>query len=304
MKLRVATRGSRLSLVQVDIVLRELRKHIPGLEFEPVIVRTRGDVVQDKPLHMIGGKGLFEKEVNLAVLRGEADIAVHSAKDIPSAMDPRLEIVYVPPRGTPNDALVARPGRPLDGVESLPPGSVVGTSSVRRRALLLHYNPRLRVETLRGNVDTRVRKLLSGLYDYAVMAAVGLERLGLSVPYRLLPLDKFPPAPGQGIIAVVAPRDSGVARALSRYSHQLTMRMLEAERSFLEHANAGCHVPLGGVSQPVGTGQLAFIAVLLSPDGGRAVWVRMKDDVERARELGRRVGELVASLYDKVLGGS
>jgi hydroxymethylbilane synthase len=301
LKVRVATRGSRLSLIQVEIALGELRKHVK-LDYELVIVKTKGDLVQDKPLHMIGGKGLFEKEVNKAVLRGDADIAVHSAKDLPSAIDPRLEIVYVPPRGTPNDALVARNGRPLDHIAKLPPGSVVGTSSVRRRALILHYNPSLRVETLRGNVDTRVRKLMSGLYDYAVMAAVGLERLGLKVPYKLLPLDEFPPAPGQGIIAVVAPHDSPLAKILRSYSDRTTMLMLEAERSFLEYANAGCHVPLGGVSVPTGTGQLTFIAALLSPDGSRGVWIKMKDSIEKARELGRRVGETVSSLYDRILG--
>ncbi len=301
MKLRVATRGSRLSLRQVEIVFEHLRKHLPGLDYEPVIVKTRGDRFQDRALYEIGGKGLFEKEVNLAVLRGEADLAVHSAKDLPSTIDPRLEIVYVPPRDTPNDALVARNDRPLLDIGELPKGSVVGTSSMRRRALLLHYNPGLRVEVLRGNVDTRVRKLESGMYDYAVMAAAGLERLGLRVKYKLLPVERFPPAPGQGIIAVVAPHDSPLARELKKYSDRLTMAMLEAERSFLEHAHAGCHVPLGGVAVPSGSGQLIFIAALLSPDGRRAVWVKMKDSVENARELGRRVGEIMHSMYDKVV---
>ncbi len=304
MEITAATRGSRLSLVQVEIVERELRKHIPNLRLKPLIVRTRGDIVQDRPLHAIGVKGVFEKEVNRAVLDGRAEIAVHSAKDLPAEIDPRLEIVYVPPRGTPNDALVAAPGRNLSTpLEKLPPGTVVGTSSVRRKALLLHYNPELRVELLRGNVDTRLRKLSQGLYDYAIMAAVGLERLGVRNSYRLLPLKSFPPAPAQGIIAVTAVRDTPIARLLKGYSHRLTERMLEAERSFLEAAGAGCHVPLGGVSVPVGTGQLTFIAAVLSPDGRRAVWLYDKDSVENARLLGLRVGERVHEIYERVVEG-
>jgi len=258
-------------------------------------------LVRDKPLYSIGRKGLFEKEVNKAVLDGLADVAVHSLKDLPSDIDPRLEIVYVPPRGSPHEALVPRAGLEPPVSISLIDGGVVGTSSVRRQALLTYYNKNLKVKPIRGNLDTRLRKLDEGGYDYIVVAEVGLERLGVKRPYTRLPLEAFPPAPGQGFIAVVAPRDSRITSELKRLVDRRTWAMVIAERVFLRVAQAGCHVPLGGVSIEYGSDMLKFIGVVLSKDGARAVWFRLSDSLDRAEALGRRAGELAYSLSDRVL---
>ena len=300
MELVVAARGSKLSLKQVEIAMQSLAEKLPGLQYRVLVVKTRGDRVQDRPLYAIGGKGLFEKEVNLAVLRGEADIAVHSMKDLPGEIDERLEIVYLPPRGPVNEALVPRQGLPaprdLSGL-----GGRVGTSSVRRKALLLHYSSNIAVEPIRGNLDTRLRKLDSGLYDYIVVAEAGLRRLGVERPYTRLPVDQFPPAPGQGLIAVVARRDSPLAERLKRLVDPATKAMAVAERSFLRHASAGCHVPLGGVALPTGTGLLKIIAVVLSPDGSKAAWIKLKGDMEKAEGLGAEAGEIAYTLSQRLL---
>lgn len=300
MKIRVATRGSKLSLAQTRIALEYVKKAIPEAEFEIITVKTKGDVHQDKPLYKIGGKGLFEKEVNRAILDGRADIAVHSMKDLPSEIDPRLEIALIPPRDSPHDVLVSRK-EALDPF-NLPSGIVVGTSSMRRKALVLHYNPNVRVEPIRGNVDTRLRKLDQGLYDAIILAEAGLLRLGIDREYVRLPIDKFTPAPGQGLLAVVAPAGSQLASRLSRASDLRALREATAERAFLEAARGGCHIPLGGVAVHVAS-RMVFHAVIASPDGSSVVRIRLRGDPERAAELGRRAGEIINSLMDKILEG-
>ena len=300
MRIRVATRGSKLSLAQTRIALEYVKKAIPEAEFEIITVKTKGDVHQDKPLYKIGGKGLFEKEVNKAILDGRADIAVHSMKDLPSEIDPRLEIALIPPRDSPHDVLISRKGT-LDPF-NLPNGMVIGTSSMRRKALVLHYNPNVRVEPIRGNVDTRLRKLDQGLYDAIILAEAGLLRLGINREYVRLPIDRFTPAPGQGLLAVVAPSGSQLASRLSRASDPRASREAAAERAFLEAARGGCHIPLGGVAVHVAS-RMVFHAVIASSDGSNVVGIRLRGDPERAAELGRRAGEIVNSLIDRVLEG-
>ena len=300
MKLRIATRASRLSLVQVDVVVERLRRVVPNLEVELVKVKTRGDIHQDKPLYAIGGKGLFEKEVNKAVLDGRADIAVHSMKDLPSQIDPRLEILMVPPREPPNDVFLSRAGD-LDPFR-LPENTVVGTSSTRRKALILHYNPRARVEPIRGNVDTRLKKLETQGYDAIVLAEAGLIRLGVRREYKRLPLDSFPPAPCQGLLAVVGLRDdSRLHKILGQASDPIALREAMAERAFLEAAGGGCHVPLGGVSVHWAN-RLVFIAAILSSNGEKAFWIKLRGDVQAPEKLGREAGEAIQSAMDRVLG--
>lgn len=303
LRLKVASRGSKLSLKQVEIAMSWIRRAIPNLTYEVVIVKTKGDIVTDKPLYAIGSKGLFEKEVNKAILEGKADIAVHSMKDLPSDIDPRLEIVYIPPRDSPNEALVPARGRKPLPLKDIPKGSIIGTSSVRRRALILHYNPSLNIKVIRGNLDTRLRKLDNEAYDYIVVAEAGLKRLNINRPYYRLPLEEFPPAPCQGLIAVVGLADSKIAMKLKSLIDKTTWAVAIAERSLLRHANAGCHVPLGGVAQPYGTGMLRILAVVLSYDGSKAAWIKLKGDMERAEELGKQAGEIIYSIYDKLIGG-
>jgi hydroxymethylbilane synthase len=297
-KVKVATRSSKLSLAQTEIALSHIKALYPSLEFEVVTVKTTGDVERGKPLYEFKVSGVFEKEVNRALLRGEADIAVHSLKDIPSSIDEQLEIVFTPPRDPPNDVLIHRSGAVIPP-EELPEGTVVGTSSLRRIAQLRFVNDRVRVENIRGNIDTRIRKLLSNLYDAIVVAEAGIRRLNLNIAFYRLPLIPFTPAPGQGIIAVVALRDSSIARMLRGKSDRATWSMVVAERSFIEELRVGCKLPVGGVSMVNGD-KLTFIASTLSRDGSRGYWVKLKGGLEEAEGIGRKAGEIIKSEIDEV----
>ncbi|MEM0491306.1 MAG: hydroxymethylbilane synthase [Acidilobaceae archaeon] len=299
MKIRVATRGSRLSIIQSEIALDAIRSIYPQFEFEIVTIKTRGDIENDKPLYEIRDIGVFEKEVNKAVLEDKADIAIHSLKDIPSSISEELEIVFTPPRGPLSDILIHKSGNPVSP-EELPEGSIVGTSSIRRIAQLRFINSNIRVENIRGNIDTRVKKLLSGLYDAIIVAEGGVERLKLGLSYYRLPLIPFTPSPGQGIIAVIARRDSRIASMLRGKSDPITWAMVRAERRFLEVLRLGCKAAIGGVAVRAGSG-LEFIASILSPDGSRGFWFKFKGDLSSAEKLGEVAGETVKSYLDRVM---
>lgn len=290
MKIRVATRGSKLSLIQTQIVLDALKKVDPSLEFELVIVKTRGDIHQDKPFHMIGGKGLFEKEVNLAVLEGKADIAVHSLKDVPSEVHPRLVLAMTPPRDPPYDVLVAREGR-ITTLDKLPKGAVLGTSSTRRRAMIKHYRPDLQLEHLRGNVDTRIRKLMEGKYDAIILAEAGVKRLGINIAYWRIPPSILVPPPAQGIIGVYTLANrKDLIELLREATDEKTMAMARAERAFLARAGGGCYVPLGGYSWVEGN-TIKFHAALLDLEGKKRVDVEVEGDVEKPELVGIEAAE-------------
>ncbi|AEM39239.1 porphobilinogen deaminase [Pyrolobus fumarii 1A] len=293
MKLRVAARGSKLSLIQVKLAMDWFRRSIPDLDYEVVIVKTRGDIHQDKPFHMIGGKGVFEKEVNLAVLDGRADVAVHSLKDVPSMVDPRLVLAGVPPRDPPYDVLVVRDGYEPN-LEALPKGAVVGTASARRRAAILHVRPDLRVEVLRGNVDTRLRKLVSGMYDAIILAEAGLKRLWDELPeelrssisYARLDPRLVPPAPAQGIIGVYTLAErKDLVEALRKASDEKALVEARAERAFLSVFGGGCHVPVGVLARLEGD-TLGLIAVLYSQDGSKRVEVSAEGDASNPELVG------------------
>ncbi len=291
MKIRVATRGSKLSLIQTQIALEHIRRVSPDTEFEIVIVKTKGDIHQDKAFTEIGGKGLFEKEVNLAVLEGKADIAVHSLKDVPSMISDRLILAMVPPRDPPYDTLVARKGSTT--IWDLPKGAVVGTTSARRRAMLLHVRPDIKVKVLRGNLDTRLRKLDQGSYDAIVAAEAGLRRLGVNRPYWRIPDDILVPAPGQGIIGVYTLRERrDIIDLLEAANHEQTMLEALAERAFLARAGGGCHVPLGGYAS-YRDGTLIFKAAIASPDGRKKVTITVEGDPDRPADVGVRAAEIL-----------
>ncbi|MEM0339936.1 MAG: hydroxymethylbilane synthase [Acidilobaceae archaeon] len=299
MKLRVATRGSKLSIAQTLLALESIKTVYPELEFEIVTIKTKGDILRDKPLYEIAEVGIFEKEVNQAVLRGEADIAVHSLKDLPSRFSDEMEVVYAPPRDSPHDALVSRRVG-VKSPEELPEGAIVGTSSLRRIAQLRFFNDKLRIENIRGNLDTRLKKLESGAYDAIVVAEAGLLRLKVDVPYIRLPLVPFTPAPGQGIVAVVALKDSPIAKMLKNKADRATWSMMIAERSFVETLRAGCKTAVGAVSL-YNENKLLMISCILAPDGSRGLWFKMKSDASEAEKLGASMAETVKSYMDKVL---
>lgn len=292
MRIRVAARPSRLSLRQVEIIMEYISSRMGGVSYEVVKTQTRGDRERDKPLHEIGGKGLFEREVDKLVLEGRADASIHSLKDLPSQLPNGLTVVAVSPRGPREDSLIPRRGRPAVAPEKLPSGTVVAAGSPRRKYELLHVNPRVETTWIRGNIDTRLRRLDEGRADYLITAEAGLVRLGIGRERVVLPVKPFTPAPGQGIIALVAPSESSIARLLSKATHKPTHMEMLAERAFLEALQAGCAKPVGGVSF-YKDGRLRFIAASFSGDG-RAEWITVEG--RDPLEVGARAAEEVKRL--------
>ncbi len=263
----------------------------PGRRFEIVTVETRGDRVVDRPLPEIGGKGLFTEALEAALLAGEVDLAVHSLKDLPTGLADGLKVGAVCAREDPRDVWVARPDGPEHPMGAAA-GTRVGTSSERRRAQLLALRPHLRVESIRGNVETRLRKLDEGQYDALVMAAAGLRRLGLEgrITAFLDPPDWLS-APGQGAIAVESREGDGVTDALLAAVEDAVARAeTEAERALLARLQGGCQVPLGARAEVEGD-ELVLRALVATPDGARVVRAEGRGDPERPLQLGRRVAE-------------
>ncbi|MBX3055346.1 MAG: hydroxymethylbilane synthase [Anaerolineae bacterium] len=239
----IGTRTSQLALWQTDYVKRELEEAWPGLVCQLETFVTQGDKTLDKPLPEIGGKGLFTAELEAALMDGRIDIAVHSLKDLPVADAAGLTVGAISPRADVRDVLVAREKWTLG---SLPLGATVGTSSLRRQAQLLHARPDLNIQSIRGNVDTRLRKVQEGPYDAAVLAAAGLIRLGLENHIaQYLPLDIMLPAPGQGALAVQCrAEDTAVLSLLAAIDDAETRCCVDAERAFLDGLGSGCSLPV------------------------------------------------------------
>ena len=241
--LRIATRRSQLALWQAEHVAALLRAAHPELPVELVPMSTQGDRVQDRALAEVGGKGLFVKELEVAMQEGRADIAVHSMKDVPSELPPGFCITAVLPRANPHDAFLSLRHQRFD---DLPQGARVGTSSPRRQAQLRHARPDLRLELLRGNVDTRLRRLAEGELDAILLACAGLERLGLgSRITQVLDLELSLPAVGQGVIGIECREDDAVSRAaLVALHHEPSFVRLRAERAFARTLGGSCHSPI------------------------------------------------------------
>jgi len=271
MKIRIGTRGSKLALWQANWVKGELERH-HGIEVELVVIKTKGDKILDAPLAKVGGKGLFVKEIEEALLSGAVDLAVHSMKDVPSEIPPGLAITAVSERETPEDVLVTR--EPISDLSQLSPTAVVGTSSLRRQAQLLAQVPTLEIKTLRGNLDTRLRKLVEGEYEAVVLAKAGMKRLGVYHDHCCydLPFSLCLPAVGQGILAMET-REGELAGLLSPIHSPATAVEVEAERSFLGSIGGSCQVPVAAFAQ-ASDGVLVLEGFIGMPDGSR--WVREK----------------------------
>ena len=288
-KIVVGTRGSKLALAQTNWVISKIRERYPHLEIETRIIKTKGDKITDVPLAKVGGKGLFVKEIEEALLRGEVDLAVHSMKDVPTELPEGLEIAVIPARESPYDVLIAREGHRL---ESLPPGARVGTSSLRRRAQLRAARADLKVENLRGNLDTRLRKLKEGLYEAIVVAEAGLLRLGLGeIERERLKPQVMLPAIGQGALAIeVRQEDEELKEALAFLHHEETAFCVAAERAFLAALGGGCQVPLAAHATLEGE-EIVLEALIADPDGEKILRERGKAPVAAAEELGRSLAE-------------
>jgi len=289
--LRIGARGSRLARRQADQVAEGLRAAHPDLDIRIETYRTTGDRDRATPLARLPGVGFFVKELEQALADGRIDLAVHSLKDVPTRVADGLEVASaVPKRADPRDALLSRDGVAL---ADLPAGATVGTSSPRRRAMLLAERPDLVMTDLRGNVETRLRKLADGACDATVLAVAGLERLGAMDPRAApLPAEVVVPAAGQGALGLEHRADDEAVRAcVAAVNHEPTRQAVTAERAVLLRLGAGCRTPIGVLGRVTEGGRLHLEAYLLSPDGRRRVRRSAEGDGAEAADLGRRLAE-------------
>lgn len=286
--LRLGTRGSPLARWQAEWVAARLGEL--GVSVTLVPITTQGDV-KSQPLGEIGGQGLFTKELQRALLDNQIDLAVHSLKDLPTAPVPGLIVAAAPERESTDDVLVSNIA---DRIESLPKAARVGTGSLRRKAQLLHVRPDLRVEDIRGNVETRLRKLDEGQYDAIVLAEAGLRRLGMAERItHVIPRAIMLPAVGQGALGIEARADDGTTLALvAPLDYAATHQAVLAERSLLLRLRAGCLAPVGAWAR-LEQGHLALDAVVLSGDGVRKLKAQAAAPSDQPAELGKRVAELL-----------
>ncbi|TXK64832.1 hydroxymethylbilane synthase [Alkalisalibacterium limincola] len=300
--IRLATRESALALWQTRHVAGLLRAAHPGVQVELVPMTTRGDQVLDTPLAKIGGKGLFLKELEVAMQEGRADAAVHSMKDVPMALEPGFMLAAILERADPFDAFVSNSHDTLAG---LPAGAVVGTSSLRRQAQVRALRPDLEVRDLRGNVQTRLGKLDGGDYDAILLACAGLERLGLGerIRSRLVAPD-WVPAVAQGAIGIECrDGDTGVASLFAPLVHAETTVCVGAERAMNLRLHGSCHVPVAGFATLAG-GRLHLQGLVGEVDSGRCVRAEAEGPAEEADALGQRVAEaLLAQGAEAMLRG-
>lgn len=290
--LRLGTRGSPLALTQTGLVRDALARAVPALAapgaVEIVTIRTTGDVIQDRPLSEAGGKGLFVKEIEEALLQGRIDAAIHSMKDMPTTQPPGLAISAFLPREDARDVLIAGD---IARIDALPHGAIVGTSALRRKALLLHRRPDLRIVTLRGNVDTRLAKRADGTVQATILALAGLKRLGRTGVGTAIPEAEMLPAVGQGAVCIEA-RD-GDARTrgwLAAIDHEATAVCVRAEHAMLAVLDGSCRTPIAGHAILTG-GEILLRGLIARPDGSQVIATERRGPIAEAAALGRDAGE-------------
>lgn len=292
-QLRIGTRGSPLALIQAGLVRDALAAAHPPLAAPNAIaievIRTTGDRVQDRPLAEIGGKGLFTKEIEEALLDRRIDVAVHSAKDMPTVLPDGLWLAAMLPREDPRDVLFVRGG---GGLDALPRGARLGTASLRRQAQLLHRRPDLVPATLRGNVETRLRKLAEGQVDATVLALAGLKRLGRGdAGGTVLSVDDMLPAPAQGAVCIEARLgDDRVTALLASIDHEDTARAVSAERALLKALDGSCRTPIAGLARLDGAGGLTLEALVATSDGARLWRIKRHGAEADAERIGADAG--------------
>ncbi len=285
----IGTRGSPLALWQAEWVRSALMQRFPGAAVELSIIKTQGDKILDVPLAKVGGKGLFVKEIEEALLGGRADVAVHSMKDMPAEIPAGLVIGAVPERETPSDALISRSGRTL---RQLPSGSVIGTSSLRRAAQLRHLRPDLEVVALRGNVETRLRKLDTEDLAAVILAAAGVKRLGLAQRIsEYLDDESMLPAVGQGALCIeIREKDPRIGPMAAALDHPATRTAVSGERAFLKRLQGGCQVPIAGHGRIEGA-NLTLTGLVADVDGGIVIKDRLNGPAAAAERIGIELAE-------------
>ncbi len=304
-KIKIGTRGSPLAIAQANLArdcLIAVAPHFAGTGLiEIVPIRTTGDKMQASSLATIGGKGLFTKEIEEALLENRVDIAVHSMKDMPTVLPDGLQIQALLPREDPRDALIAHDAA-VKKLDDLPIGASVGTASLRRRALLLNRRPDIQVENLRGNINTRLKKIEVGTFDATLLAVAGLKRLGLSDKVSaILDTEEMLPAVCQGALGIECRQnDIKIRELLSRVNHQETNSCVEAERAFLKVLDGSCQTPIGGLAILKGS-NFSFHGLVIRPDGSEVIFIKRdgcaKESLEIATAAGMELKERAGSKF-------
>jgi hydroxymethylbilane synthase len=307
MTIKIGTRASKLALAQAKWVMDRITAHYPDIRVDLVKITTKGDRIINRPLSTIGGKGLFVKEIEESLNRGEIDIAVHSLKDVPAELPDILCIGIIPEREDPHDVMITKSNIPL---KDLPEGSRVGTSSLRRSAQILHYRPDLKIVPLRGNLDTRIRKLESVDIQAIVVAAAGLKRIGLADKItQPLSFDFMVPAVGQGALGLeFRLDDQETINMLKFLDHYATRVAVESERSFLMELQGGCQVPIAGLAR-LKDNSLLLDGLVADLDGGTIVRDTVIGMPEKAKELGATLAHMLldagaGKILEKIYGRS
>ncbi|MBG0789399.1 MAG: hydroxymethylbilane synthase [Desulfovibrionaceae bacterium] len=297
--LTIATRGSALALWQANHIKDLLMAEHPGLSVDLLKIKTKGDKILDVPLAKVGGKGLFVKEIEEALLDGRAHIAVHSMKDVPTALPDGLEVGIIPEREASTDTLLSVK---YEGLAGLPEGALVGTSSLRRQSQLAALRPDLRVESLRGNLDTRIKKLLNGDFDAIVVATAGLNRLKLSAPRQeVLGPPEFLPAVAQGALGIEYRTDNAEVRAMLDFlDHQPTKYQVLAERGFLTGLDGGCQVPIAAWSVLEGD-TVRLTGFVADVDGSRPIRMEAQGPASDAWDIGMALAGRVLDAGGKAI---
>ena len=293
-QLRIGTRGSALALAQATLVQNQIQDHHPQITVELEIIKTTGDKIQDVPLAKIGGKGLFTKEIEMAILAGEVDLGVHSMKDVPTEIPDGLVIGITTIREDPRDAFISRKYQSL---REIPRGGRIGTGSLRRKAQLLHLRPDLEIVPLRGNVDTRLRKLVEENLDAVILATAGLRRLGRAAEITaIIPETEMLPAIGQGALGLEYRQDDAETRNLLEFlDHPETKVAVAAERAFLARLEGGCQVPIAAKGS-LKNGELILEGLIGDLTGKRIYRQQVAGPPEAAEHLGRELAQRLLQL--------
>jgi len=305
-KIVIATRGSKLALWQAEWIKSLLLKINPDFDIELNKIKTTGDKILDVPLAQVGGKGLFVKEIEEAMLRGEADLAVHSMKDVPTDLPEGLHLSAITKREDPRDAFIA--GKGIKSFDTLPPGANIGTSSLRRICQLLNRRSDLKITQLRGNVDTRLRKVADGEFDAIILATAGVKRLGYSDRItESLPVEISLPAIGQGAVGIECRVDDEfINRLLKQLNHEETAVCVRAERAFLKKLEGGCQVPIAAYAR-LTDGRIVIEGLVGSLDGKTLIKDKSEGAAEKAEYLGTMLAEKLLAkgakeILDEVYG--
>jgi hydroxymethylbilane synthase len=290
LRYKIGTRGSPLSIAQTNWVVSELKKKSPDTEFEIVTITTKGDT-DARPLFTINQKGIFEKEIDRAVAEKKVDFAVHSLKDVPAELPEGLVLACIPKREQANDVFISKDGHSLEKIKK---GAIVGTSSLRRAVQISRIRPDLDVRPIRGNIESRIRKIEEDKFDAVVLAQAGLARLGLNVKFEKLSTKDFPPSPGQGAIAIVSRKDDPqLIELLKKIEDSESRCAIEAERALSIFVDSGCRFPVGALAQKI-DGKLKLDVVVYSVDGSKSINVEKTGDLIQATELGKQAADELA----------